>query len=226
MSTPIATPSNPSPTAAAAPAEAGPGGLGRSLWMLGQLAEDGFEMSRAIKRRVTRALDDDGAAAADLAALSLAYARVSRAVRTAIMLQSKLLQDQQVLQKAGVQKQRIGRIVERIARTQHADDEIAELTAREAAERLDQDEVYGDVLSAPVSEIIARLCQDLGLKPDWPVLAEEAWARAEMDGGAVGRPLAPLVEPSAASEPVSPVILFEWRPSADPAAPALDAASP
>ena len=143
----------------------------------------------------------------------MAYARVARAVRMTILLQSKLIADLQALeakaaheaahgrclngtQRVGLecdQKDRIGRIIGRIAWADGADEDEVERLAEEAAERLDQDDLYGDILTRPVSELIAQICDDLGLQPDWPQLAEEAWAKAEIDSGAAGGPLAGLV---------------------------------
>ena len=64
------------------------------------------------------------------------------------------------------------------------------------------------MLSRPISELIALICQDLGLAPDWPQLAEEAWAKAEIASGAAGAPLAAAVareadthRPTASAEP-------------------------
>jgi hypothetical protein len=78
----------------------------------------------------------------------------------------------------------------------------------EASERLDRDDVYGDLLARPVSELVALICRDLGLDPDWPVLADEAWAREEMADGAPGWPLAGLGNP-----PPGAVIQGRFKPS-------------
>jgi hypothetical protein len=183
--------------------------LDRQLWILGQLAEGGLEIARAIERAAT----DKGADDAVRAAAPMAYARVARAVRMTIMLQSKLIADFQKLrseaaqaaahanclrgtQRVGLahaQKRRIGRIVGRIAWAEGRPVGEVERLARHAAELLDHDDHYGDMLSRPISELIALICQDLGLAPDWPQLAEEAWAKAEIAGGAAGAPLAAAV---------------------------------
>jgi hypothetical protein len=88
---------------------------------------------------------------------------------------------------------RIHRIVRRVAWAQGKAIEEVERLARDAVDRLDQDELYGDLLSRPVSEIIAHICRDLRLEPDWPQLAEEAWAQDEIASGAAGAPLAALM---------------------------------
>jgi hypothetical protein len=183
--------------------------LERQLWILGQLAEGGLEIARAIERAAT----DEGSDDAVRAAAPMAYARVARAVRLTILLQSKLIADLQALEAKAArevrsekidqkvdrpdllrrQMARIHRIVRRVAWAQGKAIEEVERLARDAVDRLDQDELYGDLLSRPVSEIIAHICRDLRLEPDWPQLAEEAWAQDEIASGAAGAPLAALM---------------------------------
>ncbi len=191
--------------------------LERQLWMLGQLAEGGLEIARAIEREATQAGSPESAPHSVGAHIPMAYARVSRAVRMTILLQSKLIADLQTLEaKAAheaaqaklarpvlerVQKARIERIVGRIAGADGADEDEVERLAEETAEWLDQDDLYGDILTRPVSEIIALICKDLGLTPDWPQLAEEAWAKAEIESGAAAGPLAGLMAKTTPARP-------------------------
>ena len=58
----------------------------------------------------------------------------------------------------------------------------------EARERLDNDDIYGLVATRPLGELVAMICDDLGLQPDWNHLAAEAWAQAEIESGAQGSP--------------------------------------
>jgi hypothetical protein len=126
-------------------------------------------------------------------------------VRLTIMLQSKLVGELQASEEGAarkaaalarqearsdpeyVHKARVEGIVERVAKAECGDDEdeIDRLVA-EAAERLDDGDIYGEVLSRPIGELVALICRDLGLEPDWARLAEEAWAQAEIEGGAAG----------------------------------------
>ena len=46
-------------------------------------------------------------------------------------------------------------------------------------------------MSRPIGEIVALICKDLGLEPDWGRLAQEAWAQAEIADGDPGSPFAP-----------------------------------
>jgi len=190
--------------------------LERQLWVLGQLAEGGLEIARAIERQAT------GSVEGVRPDLPMAYARVARSVRMTLMLQSKVIEALRAMQSKADQqarsaqlqrefarpglvrarKVRIARIVGRIAWADGQDHERVKRLAREAFERLEQDELYGDILSRPVSEIIALICKDMGLDPDWPRLAEEAWAKAEI---AAGGPLAALTappRPAPANDPV------------------------
>ena len=213
MPTAAPTPPQPAAPTGAAAADWARALLERQLWILGQLAEGGLEIARAIERQATGAGSDDAAPHTVDAHIPMAYARVARAVRMTILLQSRLIADLQALeartaqaadaalgakyQRAlerprleNAQKARLGRIVGRIAWADGQDDGKADRMEREAVERLEEDERYGDLLTRPFSEIIALLCQDMELEPDWPRLAGEAWARAEIESGAVGGPWA------------------------------------
>ncbi len=144
--------------------------------------------------------------------LGLALARVSRSLRLTIALRTKLIEDlkradngaaidarmaadraeaaRPALKRA--RQKEIGGAIWRTADAAHAEgegDAEFERITREANEKLQDEEVYGDLLTRPASEVIAHICRDLGLSPDWPRLAQERWARAELASGRVGAPL-------------------------------------
>jgi hypothetical protein len=182
----------------------------RQLEMLGELAELGLDVARAVERQASgRAEPPVVAGPIFRGDIALAYARVSRAVRLTLMLQAKLIEDLKA-QDAGAdqartdarpapdgvaaerqRKARIERIVERLAEAEYPDDDdaVADLMT-EAGERLDDEDLYGDLMHRPLSELVARLCKDLGLEPRWAELAEELWAVREVESGQVGWPLA------------------------------------
>ena len=187
-------------------AQAGGGGAvareERQLAMLDRLAEAGLNIVLAIERQAMQA-PVSAAPPVFLGDLALSYSRAARAVRMTIALHSRLVGEhhKQVvearaqfrvdeLRYAAPRKARIGRIVERVAWAEHDDDETVDRLVIEASERLEDSDLYGDVMTRPFSEIIDRICRDLDLTPDWPDLAQEAWAREEIAGGAVGAPLA------------------------------------
>jgi hypothetical protein len=158
----------------------------RQIAMLGRLAEVGLEIALSIEEQVKA----EPGQMPERACID--YARVSRAVRQTLMLQAELVRQADCAAevatlkrgfRADERKQQIVRIIDRIAYPPSETPEQAERLIQEARERLDGDEIYGDVLSRPISEIIAAICQDLGLDPDWPDLAQEAWAQAEMASG-------------------------------------------
>ena len=173
-----------------------PARLERQLAMLDALAAAGVQAAREVGRQAE-------AGQTPAAEISLAYARVSRAVRLAILLQSQLTEAAETrearIQKAvedaedlegETRKARVERIVERLAVQAHPDDEEqVDRLVRETGERLDDMDLYGDLLERPMSEIVARICRDLGLDPDWTRLAEELWAVEEIASGDVGAPL-------------------------------------
>jgi hypothetical protein len=219
------------PAPAALPTDAPPGAGGdparteRQLWMLDRLAEAGLDIVEAIRLQATQGAANDGPppnSPTFTGDLALAYARASRAVRMSIALQAKLMADrrQQATDDAAAarmsavrdrpaRRTRIDRIVERMVSEAYEDDEEAiEQCVAEAAERLDDVDLFGDVLDRPVSETIALICRELGLEPHWPEMAEQAWARQEMRSGEVGAPLRAVAVPAGrrpkASSPPAP----------------------
>ena len=186
--------------------------IDRQLERLDAVIEDGIAMTRALAAQVAgtgpQVVEGD---------VALAYSRLSRAVRQGILLQTHLLDEpeekatpeakakaerEEVFlswlepddSKRAARADHIEYIVERMARDQGEPEETVERLAREAAERVEKIEVYGDLAYRPISEVLAEICRDLGLKPDWAVLATHSWARREMAGGdqgeeAVGWPL-------------------------------------
>jgi hypothetical protein len=113
-------------------------------------------------------------------------------------------------------KYRVTRIVARIAEAEHRDDEEeCERLVMEAAERLDDEDIYDDVLSRPLGELVSRLCRDLDLEPDWKRLSEEAWAREEIESGV---PSSPFTILSAARAPPFSAENGGEDPRADPGA--------
>jgi hypothetical protein len=208
----------------------------RPLELLGQLAEIGLNIALALERQATGKLaPDETPIAADVCA---AYERVAKAVRMTILLQSKVIADlrhgdgmarlqrQRDEAKADQARQprkdagrdRIEAIVARGIDAGAEDQETYDRLHTEAVERLEHEDIYGTVLTRPMSEIVADICQDLGIEPPWSGLAEEAWAMEEISSGTVGWPLAQALAAEPSPEPRTP--------SAAAAAPLLDAPQP
>jgi hypothetical protein len=158
-------------------------------------------------------LDDDAPhapseATRPMQGLAMAYARAARAVRLTLALQSRVLRELEEVERQGRSNAwpdqcwlkdrraergaRIGRILARVIdAAEPEDDERAQALRTEAGEKLADADVYGDAAVRPMGEIVARICADLGLSPDWSALAREAWAEAEAQGGDPASPFAP-----------------------------------
>ena len=199
------------PIEIAAAAEPSDPRIERQLEMLGRLAEVGLNIAIALERQATGA-DDAEAEPVTRGDIPLAYARVSRAVRQTLALQSRLIADlkDRAAAAAGAagriadeqrdeRKDRAFRVIRRVfeadpsfddeAEDDDAFKERVEQFVNETEERLDDEDQYGDILARPISETVAAICRDLDLTPDWTALALEPWAQEEMRSGDVGEPL-------------------------------------
>jgi hypothetical protein len=178
----------------AAPVAAAAGGacprplVERQLEALGELVGIGLKIARGIER----AVDGEGDRApslADLNAAAMAYARVSRAVRQTVMLQSRLQEAPEAgrapAERAGALKARLNRILRRAIQDTHGERETIERLCAEAAERLER-ESFDEAFGRPVVEIVADICRALGLKPNWERLADDINAADAFAAGEAG----------------------------------------
>jgi hypothetical protein len=173
--------------------------LERRLQTLDRLAEAGMQVIEALTAQAKgtgpKVVEGD---------VALAFSRVSRAVRMAVLLQQQLDQGatppiaspmdlQMAALKAEAERKkahikRVERIVARVALDCGKKPERAADFAYAARERLDDDDIYSLVATRPVGELVAMICRDFGLEPDWDELEQEAWAQAEIASGAAGSP--------------------------------------
>jgi hypothetical protein len=165
------------------PASAAPDARARieaQLVMLDRLAQVGMEIAEACGREAKAAPVEAG----------LAFARVARAVRMTIALQSRLAKDLAALDRADEvaerarttkRRTRLAQLIEDAARAKvdaqreagsrfwadedAIEDEIEALTS-EGYERL-TDAEDGDLWGRPFNEVVAGVCKDLGLSPEW-----------------------------------------------------------
>jgi hypothetical protein len=212
--------------------------LEEQVRMLGELAAMGMTLSRAIIRQAT----EPDAQAVIQGDVALAFDRVTLAVRRTYALRARLIaemedreaaaarralqaaQDQDDLDEAAetVSRERVKRIVRRAIETDRQGDRDAERLCEDAEERLEDSDIYGDMADRPFSEIVAQICQDLGVTPDWSRMAQEAWAREEMEHGPVGAPLARWMAEREAGHPPPPPL--SSRSSREPSREDADAA--
>jgi hypothetical protein len=169
----------------------------RQLAMLAELAEIGMQMARAVRdEAVARAEVVDATAQPSRFGggdLGLIYSRIARAVRQTLALETRLAED---IEKATVERARNRLETLRRAATERQEqirDYVAEAIEAEAAERNaadrdverlldDLDERieagdYDDTLdTAPIGDLVARICADLGVIPDWDLWGDQEWA--------------------------------------------------
>ena len=176
--------------------------LERQLAELDRLADMGMALAGAIHRRVTE--DDGSASVADLQHAAIDFSRVARAVRLTFALQSRLIAEFKAPVRAAgsaaaakaeskplqvrwigqlspaekARRDRLKRVVRTVAESEGRDAEAAERLSLEAAERVEDDEIFGDMMARPFAEIVALICKDLGLKPNWESFADDVWAEA------------------------------------------------
>jgi len=169
----------------------------RRLRLLERLTEIGMELAEALHERAMSPAagdaDDKGRDPAD------AFARLSRAIRLTIALETKTDQALADL-KAGVVREReeqraiAAEKAEADVEKRHGerryqaacrvlsvidaesqDEDDFEGLHEALCERLDEDEAYADLSERPLREIVERLCRDLCLSPDWSHWAGDDW---------------------------------------------------
>jgi hypothetical protein len=192
--------------------------LERQAMMLDRLAEGGMRMAEAIRTQTERHIEPEappasGPTAPSLAELSRSYARVARAVRLTLMLQAKLVADRLALDEPACApagpRLRALRLVKRAAQAEHEDGQAVERLVREAAERLDREDVCAELLSRPTHEVIAFICREMNLDPDWPRLAQEAWEEVQRQADTrPGQQPPPKPPPKSPAEPQT--MTFRW----------------
>jgi hypothetical protein len=140
---------------------------------LDELAEIGMKAARRVGVRADSAAPEE-----DLNALAMAYARAARAVRLCVMLHAKVIKDLRDGDRADLQgareaeaerrdyhKGRIEHLVWRKAeRVLGEDDEDGiEALMNEASERLDHEDMYGDLMTRPIGEMVEEISRFVGL---------------------------------------------------------------
>jgi hypothetical protein len=154
----------------------------RQLEMLGRLAEIGLEIAAGLEGQAK------GGEAVVQGDIAMAYARVARAVRQTIMLQSRLIEDLRAQEtglagrKAAARAGAAGLIGGVIDGKGGSD---KERLRAEAAERLRQED-FSDFLARPFAESVTEIVRGLGLTPDWLALAQACWSAEQ---AIAGRPL-------------------------------------
>ena len=173
------------------------------LALLRELADLGMDMARDVARR---AKDPDAEGA--IADPGLAFARIARAVRQTLALEVRFEEERETRlarardaaqrrrdREASAPYDRRGRLVRRAAlraiEAEADDQDYAEQLVEALDERLLDREADEDFLDLPVSELVARICKDLGLRFDPSLWEDETWAIEEAAARAPPEPEPP-----------------------------------
>ena len=163
----------------------------RHLSGLAELGEIGMELARLVRRQAAEqaAANPDGAVDESL---GLVFARIARAVRQTFALEARLAEERQMAQAATAarrverRKTQVRTAVERVLDAE-ADESEAENLVYDLTERLESDYEDADFTDRPIGELVARICRDLGVTPDWSLWQDEDWA-IEARGAAASLP--------------------------------------
>jgi hypothetical protein len=184
--------------------------LAWKLPMLRELAEMGMDMARDVRDRGVAEPAPDQPAKPDGEgdAPARAFARLSRSVRMTVALHTKLIEDYRKSDEEraaertrraaaardahrGTQMDKVKRVAEATIDAETGEDwnEREDLHDK-LSECLKDFDDYADLGNRSIGEIIARICRDLGVKPDWRRWVDAAWAKQEMAEKPPGSPYA------------------------------------
>ena len=145
---------------------------------LRHLVAIGMDMARMLQDQARDLQGSDpGVVGADL---SLRFHRISRSIRMSLALDAKLVsgfQSEMKERKAVQLTERKALAKEAVSRQVDRDTPDRELH-RERSDRIEREDLE-DFAGKPVSEIIAIICADLGITPDWQAWSLEPWAIEE-----------------------------------------------
>lgn len=194
----------------------------RRLRLLEELTGIGMEIARSLRPGavVAEPAAQEAPGAGPAGDLADAFAKVSRAVRLTIALESKTDQElrklrkppsafERMLEESNTAKRRsydadnrrsdhiarieaiIGDAIDREVETEEAYCELNDALEQ----RLDWDEAYMSSQQRPLRETVERLCHDLGLSPDWSCWTGEGWSWTAEEPP-FRPPWSPFIQPS------------------------------
>ncbi|MDB5462558.1 MAG: hypothetical protein JWP23_947, partial [Phenylobacterium sp.] len=152
----------------------------RHLRGLAELGEIGMELARLVRRQAVEQAAANPDSAVD-ERVGLVFARIARAVRQTFALEARLADDRRTAEAATAarhverRKTKVRTAVERVLDAE-ADEGDAENLFYDLTERLETDYDDADFADRPIGELVARICRDLGVTPDWSLWQDEDWA--------------------------------------------------
>ncbi len=224
----------------------------RRIEVVERLIEMGLELTDGLHRQamaqIEQAVVDPEAPVVDGDAAELKFSRLAKTVRMCLALGARLGQDlidqrrraeavrvtglveqararKVTRRRAVMRKVMVREMVEKTIDATIHDDDVAETRAN-LRERLVDHEGNEDAefADAPIGVLVARICRDLGVTPDWSLLQGYVWAIEEAATLPPGSPFIELARrksaagvagcdggPSAHPPPV-PIAVQEWLP--------------
>jgi hypothetical protein len=159
----------------------------RQLAMLQELAEIGMRLARALEAEALAPAEEPKPPSRFGGGdLGLIFSRIARAVRQTLALETRLAGE---VETARVEHARAttdarrrqvrGYVVEAIEvdAVEHGKTDLdVEWLLGDLNERLDDGAYDADFADAPIGDLVARICADLGVTPDWSLWEDQAWA--------------------------------------------------
>ncbi len=180
--------------------------------VLGELAEIGLRLAGALERlalaqvaaaEMALAAGEAGAPAvpAPRVDLGLSFDRLSRAIRLTLMLETRIAEGEvargaQAAREAEhaawteAQAEAVLEVVEKTLEADGQDDETIIERLRETRDYLESGDDDYDVLEHPLSRVIALICEEFGVEPDWSLWTDTDWAIEEAQDRPRGSPYA------------------------------------
>jgi hypothetical protein len=157
--------------------------------MLTELAGIGMRLVRLVETNVEAKLAQDSAA--DLGRVDQIFARLSRSIRQTLALKAKLAEmrrkrgaatETEMRQSQAAearQRWRKARVERAVAETIEAGRGDAENLLSDLYERLLDPDIEADLAMGSIGEMVAGLCDDLGIKPDREIWKDKGWYLTE-----------------------------------------------
>ena len=169
----------------------------RHLRTLQELAEIGMGLAREVARQAS----DQTAETPSAPDFALAFSRIARAVRQTVALEARLAEGRQTGEtgRAALAVSDRWRSARRRRQVKELVGEIIEAEATEfdaerlyddLDDRMEEGDEDADFADRPIGELVARICRDLGVTPDWSLFEDDDWAIAERRERNEGSPYA------------------------------------
>jgi hypothetical protein len=178
--------------------------------MLTELAGIGMRLARLVEANVEAKLAQDPAA--DLGRVDQMFARLSRSIRQTLALKAKLAEmgrkQTTAVETEGQQRQaaearqrwRKARVERAVVETIEAGRGDAENLLSDLYERLLDPDIEADLAMGSIGEIVAGICDDLGIKPDRKIWQDKGWYLTEGWHSRLGKPQPAPAEPKESLE--------------------------